>query len=65
MLDKMVNLFISKQESKETTKEIKRTNGDIVTTKTTTTTTMYNIPNDMKEILIEEMYSIIRDKKEI
>ena len=65
MLDKMVNLFISKQETKETTKEIKLTNGDIVTTKTTTTTTMYNIPNDMKEILIEEMYSIIRDKKEI
>lgn len=65
MLDKMVNLFISKQESKETTKEIKRTNGDVVTTKTTTTTTMYNIPNDMKEILMEELYNIIRDIKEI
>ena len=65
MLDKMVNLFISKQESKETTKEIKRHNGDVVTTKTTTTTTIYNIPNDMKEILIEEIHNIIRDIKEI
>ena len=65
MLDKIINLFISKQESKETTKEIKRTNGDMVTTKTTTTTTVYNIPNDIKEILIEDIHNIIRDKKEI
>ena len=62
---KLLELFTSKKDTKETTKEIKRTNGDVVTTKTTTTTTMYNIPNDMKEMLIEEIYTIIRDKKEI
>lgn len=65
MLDKIVNLFISKHESKETTKEIKRHNGDVVTTKTTTTTTIYNIPDDIKEILKQEIHTIIRDKKEI
>ena len=65
MLDKIINLFISKQESKETTKEIKRSNGDTVTTKTTTTTTVYNIPNDINEILIKDIHYIIRDIKEI
>ena len=65
MLDKMVNLFISKQESKETTKEIKRHNGDVVTTKTTTNTTIYTIPEDIKEILRKEIHTIIRDKKEL
>ena len=64
-MHKLLELFTSKKDIKETTKEIKRHNGDVVTTKTTTTTTMYNIPNDMKEILIEEIYNIIRDKKEI
>ena len=65
MLDKIINLFISKQESKETTKEIKRTNGDIVTTKTTITSTSYTIPEDIKDILSKEIYNIIRDIKEI
>lgn len=65
MLDKMVNLFISKRDIKETTKEIKRSNGDVVTTKTTTTTTLYTIPDDIKEILTKEIHTIIRDKKEI
>ena len=64
-MHKLLELFTNKKDTKETTKEIKRSNGDVVTTKTTTTTTMYNIPNDMKEILIEEIYNIIRDNKEI
>ena len=55
-MHKLLELFTSKKDTKETTKEIKRSNGDVVTTKTTTTTTMYNIPNDMKEMLIEEIY---------
>ena len=65
MLDKIINLFISKQESKETTKEIKRSNGDTITTKTTTTTTIYTIPEEAKEVLIKDIHNIIRDKKEI
>ena len=64
-MHKLLELFTSKRDIKETTKEVKRVNGDMVTTKTTITTTMYNIPNDMKEMLIEEIYTIIRDKKEI
>ena len=64
-MHKLLELFTSKKDTKETTKEIKRSNGDVVTTKTTTTTTIYNIPDDIKEILIEEIHSIIRDKKEI
>ena len=62
---KLLELFTSKKDIKETTKEIKRHNGDVVTTKTTTTTTMYNIPDDIKEILRKEVHTIIRDIKEI
>ena len=62
---KLLELFTSKKDIKETTKEIKRSNGDTVTTKTTTTTTIYTIPEEAKEILIEDIHNIIRDKKEI
>lgn len=64
-MHKLLELFTSKRDIKETTKEIKRSNGDVVTTKTTTTTTVYNIPNDIKEILIKDIHNIIRDKKGI
>ena len=52
---KLLELFTSKKDIKETTKEIKRSNGDIVTTKTTTTTTTYTIPEDIKDILSKEI----------
>ena len=61
---KLLELFTSKRDTKETTKEVKRSNGDTITTKTTTTT-VYTIPEDLKEILSKEIYNIIRDKKEI
>ena len=64
-MHKLLELFTSKKDTKETTKEIKRSNGDIVTTKTTTTTTIYSIPEDIKEILRKEIHTIIRDIKEI
>lgn len=64
-MHKLLELFTSKRDIKETTKEIKRSNGDVVTTKTTTTTTVYNIPDDIKEILSKEIHNIIRDIKEI
>ena len=64
-MHKLLELFTSKRDIKETTKEVKRSNGDMVTTKTTTTTTVYNIPNDIKEILIKDIHNIIRDIKEI
>ena len=60
---KLLELFTSKKDIKETTKEIKRHNGDVVTTKTTTTTTIYSIPEDIKEILRKEVHTIIRDKR--
>ena len=64
-MHKLLDLFTSKRDTKETTKEVKRSNGDTITTKTTTTTTVYNIPEDIKEILSKEIYNIIRDKKGI
>ena len=64
-MHKLLELFTSKRDIKETTKEVKRVNGDMVTTKTTTTTTVYSIPNDIKEILIKDIHNIIRDKKGI
>ena len=62
---KLLELFTSKKDIKETTKEIKRHNGDVVTTKTTTTTTIYSIPEDIKDVLTKEIHTIIRDIKEI
>ncbi|MBP3906603.1 MAG: hypothetical protein J6D12_05720 [Peptostreptococcaceae bacterium] len=64
-MHKLLELFTSKRDIKETTKEIKRSNGDVVTTKTTVTSTVYNIPEDIKGILIEDIHNIIRDIKEI
>ena len=64
-MHKLLELFTSKRDIKETTKEIKRTNGDLVTTKTTITTTVYAIPENIKEILSKEIHSKIRDIKEI
>lgn len=64
-MHKLLELFTSKRDIKETTKEIKRVNGDTVTTKTTITSTTYTIPEEIKEILAEEIHNIIRDKKEI
>lgn len=62
-MHKLLELFTSKRDIKETTKEIKRHNGDVVTTKTTTTTTLYTIPEDIKEILQKEIHNIIKDLK--
>ena len=64
-MHKLLELFTSKRDIKETTKEIKRSNGDVVTTKTTITSTSYTIPEDIKEILAKEIHNIIRDIKEI
>ena len=64
-MHKLLELFTSKRDIKETTKEIKRTNGDTVTTKTTITSTSYTIPEDIKDILSKEIYNIIRDRKDI
>lgn len=64
-MHKLLELFTSKRDIKETTKEIKRSNGDTVTTKTTITSTTYTIPEEVKEILAEEIQTIIRDIKEI
>lgn len=64
-MHKLLELFTSKRDIKETTKEVKRSNGDTVTTKTTITSTSYIIPEDIKEILTKEIHNIIRDKKEI
>lgn len=64
-MHKLLELFTSKRDIKETTKEIKRVNGDTVTTKTTITSTSYTIPEEAKEILIKEIYNIIRDIKEL
>ena len=62
-MHKLLELFTSKRDIKETTKEVKRTNGDMVTTKTTITTTIYTIPENIKEILSKEIQNTIRDKK--
>ena len=51
----ILDYFISKKEVKEINKEVTRKNGDIVKQSTKTTTILYNIPNDIKEIIIKEI----------
>ena len=51
----ILDYFISKKEIKETNKETTRKNGDIVKQSTKTTTVLYNIPNDIKEIIKKEI----------
>ena len=54
--------FKSKEEQKEVIKEIIKSNGDKVSQTIKTTTIEYTIPNDIKEILKQEIQS--NSKKE-
>ena len=65
----ILNYFISRQDKKEPTKETIKEGAEgtqiKTTVKTITTTTFYNVPTDIKEILTKEILNNITSIKEI
>lgn len=51
----LLSYFITKEDRKEITREITRTNGDKITQTTKTTTRYFDIPPEIKEIVKQEI----------
>jgi hypothetical protein len=51
----LLSYFVTKEDKKEITREITRTNGDKITQITKTTTRYFDIPPEIKEIVKKEV----------
>lgn len=51
----LLSYFVTKEDKKEITREITRTNGDKITQTTKTTTRYFDIPPELKEIVKQEI----------
>ena len=51
----LLSYFVTKEDRKEITREITRTNGDKITQTTKTTTRYFDIPQEIKEIVQKEV----------
>lgn len=51
----LLSYFVTKEDKKEITREITRTNGDKITQTTKTTTRYFDIPPEIKEIVKQEI----------
>lgn len=51
----LLNYFVTKEDRKEITREITRTNGDKITQTTKTTTRYFDIPPELKEMVKQEI----------
>lgn len=51
----LLSYFVTKEDRKEITREITRTNGDKITQTTKTTTRYFDIPPELKEIVKQEI----------
>lgn len=51
----LLSYFVTKEDRKEITREITRTNGDKITQTTKTTTRYFDIPPEIKEIVKQEV----------
>jgi hypothetical protein len=51
----LLSYFVTKEDRKEITREITRTNGDKITQTTKTTTRYFDIPPELKEIVQKEV----------
>ena len=51
----LLSYFVTKEDRKETTREITRTNGDKITQTTKTTTRYFDIPPELKEVIQKEV----------
>lgn len=55
MLGNILQYFVHKEELKEEERQTTKQNGDIVTVKTTTITTTYNIPTEVKQEVLKQL----------
>lgn len=51
----LLSYFVTKEDRKEITREITRTNGDKITQTTKTTTRYFDIPPEIKDIVKQEI----------
>lgn len=51
----LLSYFVTKEDKKEITREITRTNGDRITQTTKTTTRYFDIPPEIKDIVKQEI----------
>lgn len=51
----LLSYFVTKEDKKEITREITRTNGDKITQTTKTTTRYFDVPQELKEIVKQEI----------
>lgn len=51
----LLSYFVTKDDKKEITREITRTNGDRITQTTKTTTRYFDIPPEIKDIVKQEI----------
>lgn len=51
----LLSYFVTKEDRKEITREITRTNGDRITQTTKTTTRYFDIPPELKEAVRQEI----------
>lgn len=51
----LLSYFVTKEDKKEITREITRTNGDRITQTTKTTTRYFDIPPEIKEMVKQEI----------
>ena len=51
----LLSYFVTKEDKKEITREITRTNGDKITQTTKTTTRYFDIPPELKEVVQKEI----------
>ena len=62
-MKEILKYFITKEDNKEINKEIIRESGDKITQHTSITTTYYDIPQEVKEVLIHEFKSKLQEDK--
>ena len=59
----ILKYFVTKEDNKDIHKEVTRENGDKITQNTSIKTTYYEIPQEVKEVLIQEFRSKLHEDK--
>ena len=59
----ILKYFVTKEDNKDIHKEVTRENGDKITQNTNIKTTYYEIPQEVKEVLIQEFKSKLQEDK--
>lgn len=62
-MKEILKYFVTKEDNKEINKEVIRDSGDRITQHTSITTTYYDIPQEVKEALIQQFRSKLQEDK--